>query len=442
MFLDRVEIYVKGGDGGNGSVSFRREKYVPEGGPDGGDGGRGADVVLTVKEGLTTLSAFRYVHHFRAPAGSGGSGSNMSGRSGQDMILEVPPGTVVFDKEKGTVLADLTEPKETYVIAKGGRGGRGNARFRGPVERLPRFAEKGEIGEELWVRLELKLLAEVGLVGLPNAGKSSLLSRVTRAQPKIGAYPFTTLHPELGVVEGPDYAFVAADLPGLIEGAHEGKGLGHDFLRHVERTRVLVHVVDLGAVLDVEEALAAIGTIEGELRSFREDLLLRPRLFFLNKLDLPEARERAGALEKILLERNGETVVLKGSAATGEGVDILKGAMAELLKKAPPSPAVEVHGRPVVDPTAFSLLPEKDGYRVRGVTVERRVDMTDLANPEATRRLSRYLKRKGVEKALWKAGASADTPVYIGEHVFELLRDDEEEGEAGRSAMDPESSPP
>ena len=423
LFLDRVELFLKSGDGGNGAKSFRHEKYVAQGGPDGGDGGRGGHVILRVAEGLTTLSAYRFNHHFRAGTGGGGQGGNRHGSDGEDVILDVPPGTVVIDKDQGRVLYDLTRPGESVIVARGGRGGRGNTHFKSPVERRPRFAERGEPGKEVALRLELRLIADVGLVGLPNAGKSSLLTRMTRARPKIGNYPFTTLSPELGVVEEGEIAFTVADLPGLIEGAHEGKGLGHEFLRHIERCRLLVHVVDAGTQT-ATEALAAVHQVEAEMRAYRPDLVERASLYFLNKTDLPGGARTAGELVRLLSLSEGD--VLQGSAATGEGVRLLILRAAERLASLPPAPPVRVEGPEWVDPGAFTVAREGAGFRVTGLTVERRVAMSDLDNPEASRRLGSYLRRKGVEGALREAGAREGDEVVIGDARLELHFDEEE----------------
>lgn len=426
LFLDRVELFLRSGDGGAGAKSFRHEKYVAQGGPDGGDGGRGGHVILRVAEGLTTLSAYRFKHHFRAETGGGGEGGNRHGRDGADVVLDVPPGTVVIDKATERTLFDLTHPGETAIVAKGGRGGRGNARFKSPVERRPRFAERGEPGVEIAVRLELKLLADVGLVGLPNAGKSSLLAAMSRAHPKIGDYPFTTLSPELGVVEAEDVSFVVADLPGLIEGAHEGRGLGHEFLRHVERCRLFVHVVDVGTK-SADEALEGIRSIEEEMAAYRPDLIERARLFFLNKTDLPDGAECAGRVRKALGLADGDIVT--GSAATGDGVRPIILRLIERLAQLPPPAPQVVEGPLLKDASAFEVHREAKGFRVEGVTVCRRVAMTDLGNPEAVRRLGRYLKRKGVEEALWLEGARDGDAVTFGDVTLELRRDEEDEAE-------------
>src|SRR5690606_21869416 len=276
VFLDTARIYVKGGDGGHGAVSFRREKYVPAGGPDGGDGGRGGDVILEVDEGLWTLMDFKYRVHYKAENGRNGEGANRYGRDGADLIIKVPPGTAVKDEATGEYLADLTEPGQRVVVARGGRGGRGNAQFKTSVRQAHRFADKGEPGEERWLSLELRVLAVVGLVGMANAGKSTLLSRVSAARPNIAPYPFTTLTPNLGVVSlGIGQSFVVADIPGLVEGAHAGVGLGHDFLRHVERTRVLIHVVDVSG-LEGRDPVDDFRVINEELRLYRPELAEKP----------------------------------------------------------------------------------------------------------------------------------------------------------------------
>ncbi|MGH2450363.1 MAG: GTPase ObgE, partial [Candidatus Limnocylindria bacterium] len=310
MFLDRARVRVKAGDGGKGVISFRREAHVPRGGPDGGDGGHGGNVVLKVDEGLTTLSEFRFARTFSAPSGGSGSGSNRRGKSERDLVLRVPPGTVVTDLGTGERVGDLVAPEEELVVARGGRGGRGNARFVSSTRQVPRIAEDGEPGEEREVELELKLIADVGLVGLPNAGKSSLLAAMTRARPKIADYPFTTLTPNLGVAGLDERELVVADIPGLIEGAHRGAGLGEEFLRHVERTRVLVHVIDASR----DDPLADVATIEAELAAYGRGLAERPRIHALNKIDLAEARAHLPALQERLADARPV------SAATGEGV--------------------------------------------------------------------------------------------------------------------------
>ncbi|OAQ21897.1 GTPase ObgE [Thermosulfurimonas dismutans] len=320
-FVDQAKIHVQAGNGGHGCVSFRREKYVPRGGPDGGDGGDGGDVILVADPQLHTLYDFYHQVHFRAENGRPGMGKKMKGRDGEDLILKVPVGTIVKDAETGEILGDLVEPGQTLVVARGGKGGRGNARFATPTRQAPRFAEPGKPGEERWLVLELKLIADVGLVGLPNAGKSTLLSRISAARPKIADYPFTTLQPNLGVVSLSDHrSFVVADLPGLIEGAHKGVGLGLEFLRHVERTRVLLQVLDASG----ENPLADFEIVEKELAHYHPELLRKPRAVALNKIDVIQDRSQLDPLKREL-ESRGHPVYLI-SAATGEGIkDLLEG---------------------------------------------------------------------------------------------------------------------
>lgn len=418
MFLDFVEIHVRAGDGGNGAVAFRREKYVPRGGPAGGNGGRGGDVRLVVDPGLTTLSPYRYHHHFRAGSGQHGSGNERRGANGEDLALPVPPGTVVREKASGRLLGELLRPGETLVVARGGRGGRGNAAFRSSVERTPRFAERGEPGEERWLTLELKLLADVGLVGLPNAGKSSLLARLTAARPKVGDYAFTTLTPELGVVLRPEGSFVVADLPGLIEGAAEGKGLGHRFLKHAERTRLLVHVVDAGRP-DVTMLLQDIETVRKELSEYDPGLLDRALVLALNKVDLPGARERSEEVRVRL--KDLYRFVLPVSAHEGSGIEELVQAMLEGLAERPRLEVEGMRGAVEHSPSGppFLVMAVGQGFRVEGADVERRVAMTDLENPEALRRLQRYLRRIGVERALRQKGAQPGDTVYIRDQEFQ-----------------------
>ena len=335
MFIDLARIHVKAGDGGNGCVAFRREKFVPKGGPSGGDGGRGGDVILLADPNLNTLLPFRYRREFSATRGAHGEGSGRAGRSGRDRLIPVPVGTTVLDDAPGGRIADLVIPGQRLIIARGGRGGRGNAHFATPTHRAPRKAEPGGIGEERWLRLELRLLADVGLVGLPNAGKSSLLARISAARPKVADYPFTTTEPVLGVVPLPDApGIVVADIPGLIEGAHRGAGLGEEFLRHIERTRVLVHVVDLAA----EDPAGQLSTVERELSLHTPPLEGRPTIVAANKVDLPEARARWAAFAAYLGRRGKTGVAI--SAATGEGVPALLAALMAVLR-ASPRPAPE-----------------------------------------------------------------------------------------------------
>jgi GTP-binding protein len=330
MLIDRAKVYVKGGSGGRGCVSFRREKFVPKGGPDGGDGGRGGSVILEAAAGLATLVDFKYRQHLRAGRGGHGEGGRRTGRAGADLVVPVPAGTVVRDAATGRVLADLVEPGQRVVVARGGRGGRGNARFATPTHRAPRRAEPGEPGEERWLEVELRLLADAGLVGLPNAGKSTLLRRVSSARPRVGAYPFTTTDPVLGAVELPDgRSFVLADLPGLIEGASRGAGLGHAFLRHIARTRVLVHVVDVAADEDV---VGRYRVVRRELELYDPRLAERPALVALNKVDLPEGRARLGAARAALAAEGIAAWPVSGE--TGEGVDALLAAIADRLAAA------------------------------------------------------------------------------------------------------------
>lgn len=330
-FVDEAKIYVKAGDGGRGCVSFRREKYVPKGGPDGGDGGKGGDVVLRALPSLRTLLDFKYRQHHVAERGGHGEGNNRTGRNGADREILVPVGTVVHDVETGEILADLKEAGESHIVVRGGKGGRGNARFTTPTRQAPRYAQKGISGEEKWIRLELKLLADAGIVGLPNVGKSTLISRISAARPKIADYPFTTLIPNLGVVRyGDGETFVIADIPGLIEGAHGGAGLGFKFLRHVERTTVLVHLLDISR--DPEpDPWRDYELINGELASFNAAMIEKPQVVAINKIDLPITRERLKTV--IPLFRNRGIAVFPISAATGEGLKELVGEIAGKLNK-------------------------------------------------------------------------------------------------------------
>jgi GTP-binding protein len=332
MFVDRVTIYVRGGDGGNGCLSFRREKYAPRGGPNGGDGGSGGHVIIRASESYTNLAHLSYQRHWKAERGTHGQGSDCTGRNADDLVIEVPVGTIVRDRDRGHSLRDLKAPGDWVVAARGGKGGHGNAHFKSSTNRAPRQVEAGHPGEDRWVTLEMKVIADVGLIGLPNAGKSTLLSRVSRAHPEIADYPFTTKYPNLGTVNADaDRSFVVADIPGLIEGAHEGHGLGHEFLRHVERTRLLVHLVD-AVPLDGSDPVANYRTIRQELEHYSPALANRPELLVLTKMDVTGAPEAA---ERISRELCREVMTI--SAVTGKGLPALVHRTAELLEQLPPT---------------------------------------------------------------------------------------------------------
>jgi len=420
VFYDEAKIYVRGGDGGNGAVAFRREKYVPRGGPSGGDGGRGGSVILEADPGLRTLVDFHYRTHYRAERGEHGQGKNKHGRSAPDLILRVPVGTVVKDAETNKILADLVYPGQRVVVAAGGRGGRGNARFATPWDQAPTFAEKGEPGEERWLLLELKLLADVGLIGLPNAGKSTLLSRISAARPKIADYPFTTLTPNLGVVRlDEEHSFVVADIPGLIEGAHRGAGLGLKFLRHIERTRVLVHVLEVG-MLTGEEVLRNFKIVNEELKHYSPKLLERPQVIAANKIDLPGGEENVEFLKANL---GASYRIFPISALKGEGLEPLLWHLAELLSSLPESEPVtlkEEYEEASITKPPVTVVRQGDVFLVSGSEVERRVAMTDFNNEVAVRRLQHFLKRIGVEEALRRAGARPGDIVRIGKQEFEF----------------------
>jgi GTP-binding protein len=335
-FIDEAIITVQSGNGGNGCLSFRREKYVPRGGPDGGDGGKGGDVILACTAERRTLYPFRFKHEFAAENGAGGRGRQKSGKSGSDLVIEVPPGTIVRDAESGDVLVDLTRPQDCFTIARGGRGGKGNTHFKTATHRTPRFAQPGEPGEIKKLKLELKLIADAGIIGLPNAGKSTLISRVSAVRPKIADYPFTTLTPNLGVVkiEGRE-PFVLADIPGLIAGAHAGAGLGVRFLKHIERTRMLLHLIDASAI-DPDKPLEAYDTINAELARYGDALARKPQVIALNKADLPGAEEHAQAFRAALGRHKRIHLI---SAATGQGVNLLMAAVCSRLDTLPDEPS-------------------------------------------------------------------------------------------------------
>lgn len=477
MFIDQARIFIKAGDGGDGCTSFRREKYVPAGGPDGGDGGRGGDVIFLVDDGLSTLIDFTYQKHYRAERGGHGRGSNQHGKNGADVVIKVPAGTQVFSDD-GRLLADLTHRGERWVAAKGGRGGRGNARFKSSTRQAPAFHEKGEKGEECWLKLELKLLADVALVGFPNAGKSTLIAAVSKARPKIADYPFTTLTPHLGVVSiAPGKSFVIADIPGLIEGAHQGAGLGHEFLRHIERTRVTVYVIDASG-LEGRDPSDDLLTLQDELRLYRRELAERPFFVFANKVDLEEAKEHLSSLEQAAAS-TGADGFFSGSAATGEGTQHLVLALSRLLDELPKSwlptervalgksafgverewertadfaggeaaagkatgdvpgaaddtsratEEVVLTGAPPrsarrrrLNLRAFTVTRDADGFLVEGEDLHRLMLRLDLESEAGMRYFQRLLGEIGVEDALRKAGAADGDTVRIGELEFEFV---------------------
>ena len=414
MFIDRAKIHVQAGAGGDGVVAFRREKFVPRGGPSGGSGGRGGHVYLYVDPSLTTLQHFKRQVHFRAGRGGHGGGSNKTGAAGKDLRIPVPPGTVVRDAETGEILADLVRPGQEVLVARGGRGGRGNAAFKSDRNPAPRIAEKGEPGEERWLELELKVLADVGIIGVPNAGKSTLLSVVSRAKPKIADYPFTTLAPNLGVAEVDHQQIVFADIPGLLEGAHEGVGLGLDFLRHIERTRVLVHLLD-GASPD---PLGDFEAINQELALFNPKLAEKPQIVVLNKIDLPEAREKWPQIKQAMEARG--LPVLAISAVTGENVQKLLYKVKEMLETLPPEEEPEeaevIEIRPEVDEKAFTIeRVDEHTWRVRGIAIERAAKMTNWDYYEAAMRFQRIMKALGITDALREAGVQEGDTVLIGD---------------------------
>lgn len=426
LFIDKAKIYVKGGDGGNGQVAFRREKYVPEGGPAGGDGGKGANVIFQVDEGLRTLVDFKYKRHFKAERGEHGRSKGQHGANAEDMIVRVPPGTVVIDDDTQKVLADLTRHGERFVVAKGGRGGRGNARFATPANPAPEIAENGEPGEEKYLVLELKVLADVGLVGFPSVGKSTLLSVVSAAKPKIAAYHFTTLTPNLGVVDvGDGRSFVMADLPGLIEGAHSGSGLGHQFLRHIERTRIVVHVVDVSGS-EGRDPYEDWKLINAELRQYNEKLADRPQIIVASKMDIPEAAEN---LEQFKQQIGPEHKIFPISAVTHQGVQEVLYSIADMLDEISATPPVEeveeVEVRKIYRmpdrPDPFVVRRDNEVFVVEGEELEKLVKMTNFTREESAKRFAYILRKMGVDTALRKEGAEDGDYVRIGELEFEFV---------------------
>jgi GTP-binding protein len=426
MFVDRVKIHIKGGNGGNGAVSFYRAKYITNGGPDGGDGGKGGDIVFVADEGLNTLMDFRYKRIFKAEHGVDGGKRNCTGADGASVIIKVPVGTVIREAESGKVMADMTEHGKEKIIIKGGKGGKGNQHFATPTRQAPRYAERGRTSKEYDVILELKLIADVGLIGFPNVGKSTLLSMVTNANPKIANYHFTTLSPNLGVVRsrwGED--FVMADIPGLIEGASEGIGLGHEFLRHVERTKVFIHVVD-GAALEGVDPIENIEKIEQELENYKEGLSKRPTVIAVNKMDIPGAEEN---LEKIKAKYEPEGYkVFPISAATNTGLDELLSMVADILKDYPEDIVFdeeydEFEEVTNMDTEPFTITKEADDYYVvEGVGVEKMIGYTNIDTEKGFAFFQKYLRDRGIVDALIEAGINDGETVRIYDLEFEFYR--------------------
>ncbi|MBK7896417.1 MAG: GTPase ObgE [Anaerolineaceae bacterium] len=417
MFFDQAKIYIRSGNGGDGMISFRREKHVPFGGPDGGDGGDGGCIIFAGNRHQNSLMQFNRQAHFKAEHGVHGSKSNRHGKRGENLRIEVPIGTVIRNAETGNLLADITSEDQEILVLQGGKGGRGNARFTSSVNQAPRIAERGEPGEELWVTLELKLIADVGIVGVPNAGKSTLLSVISGATPKVANYPFTTLQPNLGVVEMDDFeTFVVADIPGLIEGAASGVGLGHDFLRHVERTRVLIHLLD-GAT---KEPLEDWAMINQELAMYDIALEKRPQLVVLNKMDLPDAVAWEPLLEEEIKKAGYPFISI--SAATGQNVRQMLYRVRRMLDEAPPAQTRHTDEIAIIraeNEEGFTIEREGDGWRVRGKQIERVAAMTYFEFDTTLVRFQKILESMGISKALAAAGVAVGDPVYIGEEELE-----------------------
>ena len=416
MFIDEASIYVHSGRGGDGSVHFHREKFVSRGGPDGGDGGYGGDVVLEVQQTLNTLSAFRHTTRFVAADGARGGVNNQTGRSAEHLVVPVPPGTIVYDADTSELLGDLVGPGQRLMVCKGGRGGKGNSRFATASNQAPRTAEKGEPGQDKRLRMELKLIADVGIVGVPNAGKSSLLAAVTNANPKIGDYPFTTLEPNLGVAElDLDTSLVLADIPGLIEGAHEGSGLGMAFLRHIQRTRVLIHMLDGLS----EDPVADFTQINSELALFDPGLAKKPQIVVLNKIDIPEVQERWPKIKAALEKRGYQAMAISAMARTD--LQPLLWKALELLKTSPVEETMAglpVY-RPPEDARDFSIEKVEGGWRIKGAAIERSAEMTYWEYDGSVRRFQRLMETLGVDAALRKAGIEEGDTVFIGENELE-----------------------
>lgn len=424
MFVDRVKIHVKGGNGGNGMVSFFRAKYITHGGPDGGDGGRGGDVIFVGDESMGTLMDFRYKRMFKAGNGQDGGKRNCFGKDGESVVIKVPVGTVIREAESGKIMADITKHGEEKILIHGGKGGKGNQHFATPTRQAPRYAEPGRVAKEYDVILELKLIADVGLIGFPNVGKSTLLSMVTNANPKIANYHFTTLAPNLGVVEGRyGVSFVLADIPGLVEGASEGVGLGHAFLRHVERTKVFIHVVDAAGV-EGDDPVENVRKINQELEAYNPELMKRPQVIAANKTDIPGSEENVERLKEAYEKEGFEVFPI--SAATNKGLDELLTKVAEILKNYPEDivfeEEYEEYDEVAVDQEPFTIEVEDEVYVVRGVGVEKMIGYTNIDTEKGFAFFQRYLKEKGIIEALEEKGIQEGDTVRIYDMEFEFWK--------------------
>ncbi len=418
MFIDEVEIFVRAGKGGDGAVHFRREKYIPRGGPDGGDGGKGGNIIFEVSSSMNTLYNFKHKDKFIASDGARGGRSNSTGKSGEDLIIQVPQGTLIFDKLGGEMLGDMVEVEQRLVICQGGRGGRGNARFASARNQAPRMAERGEPGQEKFLRLELKLIADIGIVGVPNAGKSTFLAGVTNAKPKIASYPFTTIEPNLGVARvDDDTTLILADIPGLIEGAHLGVGLGHDFLRHIQRTRVLIHLLDGSA----EDPVIDFAQTNSELALFDPDLARKPQVVAFNKIDIPEVRSCWAEIEAQMKKHGYQPIGISG--LSGENVRQVLFKAAQLLHETPiihKAAEIPVY-KAEADPRQFTVEKAAEGWRVHGAAIERAAAMTYWSNDASIRRFQRILEALGIDAALRTAGIRDGDMVLIGEYELEWV---------------------
>lgn len=422
MFYDYAKIHLQAGDGGNGMVAFRREKYVPEGGPAGGDGGRGGDILFVAEEGLRTLIDFRYKRHYKADKGEHGRSKGMHGAAGEDLIVKVPVGTIIKLAESGEVIADLVKNGQSFIAAKGGRGGKGNMRFASNMNKAPDFAEKGEPGQSFWLEMELKLLADVGLIGFPNVGKSTIISNVSAAKPKIADYHFTTIDPNLGVVRlAEEKSFVMVDIPGLIEGASEGLGLGHRFLRHVERTRLLLHVLDMSGT-EGRDPYEDFVTINKELKNYNKILAGRKQIIVANKMDITGAEENLTAFRQKIGE---EYEIFSVSAVTGAGLDPLIYRAAALLEEIPETPVYiedkEMRTVKVKMEEPYMITKMDDIWVVSGAIVDRLMLRTDATNESALKRFLMIMRKIGLEKALREKGAKDGDTVRIGNIEFDFM---------------------